>query len=852
MADAPPIQPDSDPPPNDSADMSRGSMTGANQDELWSQVWQLPVLLFGLGLLVIGVYLSLPVNQPSEFHERLGNAQTYLEKDQLEEAEGVLVEIMGRMNEAPSAELGYFWQLYGDLTFKKLYKTGVVGRQGVEAAIPTYEKIVEYYGSARERDHELAGPSLRYYIRSLVALGKDRQALGLLDQLTGAQASQRYLIVRDMIERKHDGRPGVDLDAVMPLLERFRDDIKEIKDPAIARQQEIWSHSFQASLSLQTGDPQTAINYLLRHIQRLAAREGDDDLAPLIVKLAQAYQAVDDYENAEQRFLHAQRRVEPTDDLNADILVGLGQLALAQVTGQQIEQALEYFRSAEEGYPSSASGHISALIGRADCEARLGDHAAAGRYFDLAVREMLEKTRPWDPRRGEAAGAIRTQFERAVDLDEFDLAKDYLDVLVLLEGDHLSPRLLLDLASTCEQIAIQRNDEARASTQRAPGEVPLSAEARRLAYQVAADYFARSAEYYYQHASQVTVEDNERHGQSLWSSAVNFDKSQMWDQAIQVYEEFILTRHGDPKRLRAIRNLARAYMADRQYEPALAKFQSLIEDYPRSPETYSSLVLMAQCQDALGQTDNAIQTLATVIDDHEAITPDSGEYREALIELGTLYHRKGEADPANYARAIELLTESVQRYGQSEEGPSLRFLLADANRRSVPALDQQVASTQSHAAQQGLQDVRNDRLKLAQVLYNQAISGLEAKKAMESFLDPVEALYLRNAYFYQADCAYDLRIFEQSIQLYNTAANNYSDDPASLVARIQIVNAYCELGQFKQAKIANDNARRQLERIPDEAFEDESLPMKREHWEDWLRWTSERNLFNSQANAAGG
>ncbi len=852
MADAPPIQPDPSPdlPPDLPPDLSQDNSGGSSQDMLWSQVWQLPVLLFGLGLLVIGVYLSLPVHDPSDFHGKLADAELLLEKDQLEDAEAVLVEVESRSTELPESERGYYYQLYGDLNFEKLYKTGVVGREGVEAAQPTYERIVEYYGKAKQHGKELAGPSLRHYIMSLVALGEDSRALALLDQMTGPQAAQRYLIVRDMIEQRRDDRPEVDLDTLMPLVERFRKDIKAITDTALARQQEVWADGFQASLQLQAGDPQGAITYLLRRIQRLANQGGDDDLAPLIVKLAQAYQAIDDNQKAEQRYLHAQRRVAATDDLNADILVGLGQLALAQVDGEQLEEALEYFRSAEEGYPSSAGAHISALIGRADCEARLGDHAAAGRYFELAVQEMLDRTRPWDPRRKAAADTIHTQYERAFDVDEFDLAKDYLDVLALLQGDNPGNKLLVELASTCQRIAEQRSEQAQADSTRVPGQPPLTAEARRLANQQAADYYAQAADYYYRHATQVTIEDNETHGKSLWSAATNYDKAQLWDRAIRVYEQFIQTRDGDPRRLRAIRNLARAYMADRQYAPALAKFQKLVEDYPRSPETYSSLALMAQCQDAVGQTDQAIQTLTLVIDDHEAITPDSGEYRQALIALGRLFHRIGDEDPVKYARAIELLTEAVQRYGQTDEGPGLRFLLADANRRSVPALDEQIASTQSHAARVSLQDERDDRLKQAQVQYNQAISGLEAKKAALTRLDPVEELYLRNAYFYQADCAYDREVFEQSIQLYNTAANNYSDDPASLVARVQIVNAYCELGRFKDAKVANDMARSQLERIPDAAFEDKNLPMTREHWEDWLRWTSERNLFNSQANAA--
>ncbi len=847
MADAPPIQPDFTPP-----DMSRSAGPASDQDMLWSQVWQLPVLLLGLGLLLIGTFMALPSQDPDDFHGRLENAETLLVSDKLDEAEEVLEEVRPRINEAPDSELGYFWQLYADLNFKKLYKTGVVGQHGVEAALPTYEKIVKYYGDAQANGRELSGSSLRHYVQSLVALGKDKHALAILDGMTGTEAMQRYLVLQDMIERRRIDSSQVDqavLDSIEPLMARFRDDIELLPDKATARKQAVWADGFQASLMMQVGHPQAAIDYLLRRIQRLSSRYGDGNLAPLIVMLAKAYQAIEDPKNARQRYLHAQQLIESSDELNADILVGLGQLALAQSTGQQIEQALEYFREAEEGYPSSSDAHIAALIGRADCEAQLGDHAAAVRYFELAVREMLDRTRTWDARRKTSANTITTQFERAVDMDEFDRAKDYLDVLALLEGDKLSGELLLNLAVTCESIGDQRDAEAKRSAERQPGQQPLSAEARRLANQQAASFYAQAARYYEQHADLVTIENNLSHGRSLWSSAVNYDRSQKWSEAIRIYDQYIHTRDGDPKRLRAIRNLAQAYMADHQYRSALAQFQHLVEDYPRSPETYSSLVSMARCLDELGQTEQAIEKLTLIIDDHEAITPESGEYRQALVSLCKLYHRKGEDDPVLYVRAIELLTEAVQRYGQTEDGPVLRYLLADSNRRSVPEMDEQIASTQSQAAQLAIQGERNYRLQQAQVLYNQAISGLEAKRSAELVLDPVEQVYLRNAYFYQADCAYDRRVFEQAIQLYNTAANNYTNDPVSLIARVQIVNANCELGRFKEARVANDMARQQLERIPDSAFEDENLPMKREHWEDWLRWTSEQNLFTSPASA---
>ncbi len=848
MAEAPPTQPDAQPPDPDTPDMSRAD--AGNEELRWSQVWQLPMLLFGMGLLVIGVFMAMPSSDPHDFHGRLANADTLIQKEKLDDAEKVLEEVKEKIIEAPNVEQGYFWQLYADLTFERLHKTDI----SIDAAKPINERIVEYYGKAQTKGHELPGLSRVHHVDSLVALGKDKQALAILDQMTGSERVYRHQILRRMIERRRADSPKIDqavLDQISPLMDRFRNDIEALPDKSLARKQEIWADSFQASLMLQADHPQAAINYLLRRIQRLAARGGDGDLAPLSIKLAQAYQAVEDVENAQQLYLHAQQNLNPTDELNADILVGLGQLSLAQSNGQNIQQALEFFREAEEGYPSYSDAHIAALVGRATCEAHLNDHAAAGRYFELAVREMIDRTRTWDPRRKEANIAIRTQYERAVDLDDYDRAKDYLDVLALLEGDDPSPLLLLDLAVTCQKIGDVRLAEAQRSAERAPGQPQLTHEARRLANQQAASYYAKAAEYYEQHADLVTIQDNELHGQSLWNAAVNYDRAQLWPQAIRVYDEFIRTRDGDPKRLRAIRNIAQAYMANEQYLPALEKFQALVEEYPRSPETYSSLVPMARCFDELGRTQEAIDKLTIVIDDHEAITPDSGEYQQALINLCKIYHRLGDKDPVQYVRAIELLTEAVQRYGDTPDGPVLRYLLADSNRRSVPGIEKQIATTQSHATQVELDSERKDRLSQAQVLYNQAISGLEAKRNNGEILTPVEGIYLRNAYFYQADCAYDLGIYAQAIQLYNTAANNYADDPASLIARVQIVNAHCELGQFQQARVANDMARRQLERIPDSAFDDENLPMKREHWEDWLRWTSDRNLFNSQASADG-
>ena len=183
------------------------------------------------------------------------------------------------------------------------------------------------------------------------------------------------------------------------------------------------------------------------------------------------------------------------------------------------------------------------------------------------------------------------------------------------------------------------------------------------------------------------------------------------------------------------------------------------------------------------------------------------------------------------------------------KGPVLRFRLGDAYRLSVEEINRSLQDLLPQPEMLAMRAEKARRLEEGQILFSQVISELEAISAAGR--SPIEKLYLRNAYFYRADCAYDLGRYEQAISLYDLAAKRWEKPPASLVALVQIVNSYCELGKTQEARVANDRARWQLKRIPDEAFDDPTLPMTRVHWQDWLRWTSELNLFGPQASAAG-
>ena len=113
-------------------------------------------------------------------------------------------------------------------------------------------------------------------------------------------------------------------------------------------------------------------------------------------------------------------------------------------------------------------------------------------------------------------------------------------------------------------------------------------------------------------------EDDESHGGSLWSAARNYDRAQLWDEAIKVYDEFLRTRAKDGSYLRAQHQFAAAYQADRQYGPAIELFENLIAEHETSQWAYASLVPLARSYTAVDRPADAIKTLRRVLENHPA------------------------------------------------------------------------------------------------------------------------------------------------------------------------------------------------------------------------------------------
>ena len=808
----------------------------------WSQIWQVPALLLGLGIFVLGIYFAWPQPQEDQFDPVLDEVLLYLKARNVEEAQAVLkTRLEPFMARADRSQQARYYLLWGDLVFLQQEVNGWDKPEN-------HHKTLRYYQRARELGMPLDETHLERMAHTLVALKRDKEAVEILDQLKEAPAQRRYGVVRKIIERRRDA--GAKIPDLMTLITRFENELRGETDQARRREQQMWAVHMQAHGLLQIDQTERAIEYLQRRMIQFMAAGGDDDLASLRVLLAKAFERLGEYDESQRWYRLAQQKLKSTDLLNADVLVGLAQIDLAQ-TGDA-RSALENFSIAESEYPT-APAYLDALVGRADCEARLGAHAEALEHFGLAVKIVTDATRRPDDKVDHLVGTIRAHFDFNVGRADYDLALDYLSLVHPVYPEEMPPEIMLEFAVIHELIAEDRlarfsqDDDLMVSDQLNESKTTLSSDAkiRRLAMQEAAVHFGKAGEYYFRHAHTVTGTDDDAFGRSLWSSALSFDKAQFWDKAIKVYAEFVKARPDDPRQTEAINRLGLAYQSAGQYEVAADLFKQLIEEHENTPEAYKSLVPLARCHVATEAYDDAERVLTYVVTDHPAIRPDSDQYRQALIGLGKLYYKIRRFEPA-----IARLDEAVERYGQTRQGPQLRYRLADAYRLSVLEIDKTLEKTLPQADVVEFRAERARRLELAQKIFGQVISEIESIDASKR--SALEKLFLRNAFFYRADCAFDLGRYDQAISLYDLAAKRWEAHPASLVALVQIVNAYSEMGRIQEAKVANDRARWQLDRMSDEAFDDPNLPMTRQHWQQWLRWTSELELFGPRVSSAEG
>lgn len=98
-----------------------------------------------------------------------------------------------------------------------------------------------------------------------------------------------------------------------------------------------------------------------------------------------------------------------------------------------------------------------------------------------------------------------------------------------------------------------------------------------------------------------------------------------------------------------------------------------------------------------------------------------------------------------------------------------------------------------------------------------------------------------------------MKEYEQAVQEYARAGEQYATDPAALVAKVQTVSAFIRLERWDDAQVAAERAKTFLSSFPDEAWTnpDALAADGARHWEAWLSARLELDRPRGRVATAG-
>ncbi len=680
-----------------------------------------------------------------------------------------------------------------------------------------HQKVVNEYASAEAAGAELEPADGYRMAMAYIALGKLDKALERAQLLPKEERVRRAEVLKRLVEIKFES-PAPDPASTLALIETFLGTDPTASDRA-------WGLARQAELLIRQGYAQKAINRVLASMPRVidadAERQGE-----LYLVLARAHVEAREPEAATRHLERAAKLLPEGDPRRGQTLMLLARIEAGR---GDLEAARQRYAGVLEQFGGEDSVRLPALLGVGEVESAIGDVAGSLGHFTSLVEALAAgKSHPETT----VDVVTRSLLDRVTDRaaqEDFEGALGYGRLAERLYPEGAAPpEVLLSVA--------RAHRRAAEAVLRVAGEGPLrlldlshldieTRERARAELVWAADHFRR-------HAAAVVEKDNEAFGNSLWLAADSFDRAGDQSEAIALYLEFASGFPGDPRRDEARFRLAQAYEARGDYEMAAGQYRGLIADAESAgggPFADSSYVPLARALLSNGDDaddEDARRLLDAVVEGRVGGSETPG-YRDALVLLAAMDSRL-----ERHASAIERLEEALARFPDQRHSAGLLFDLAEAHRRDAAGIARTLGEEIPAPDRRALEETRDERLRRGRSLYaevREGLSGLDARR-----LTDADALRLRNACFYEADCAFELKEYETAIRLYDAARERYPRDAASLVAMIQIVSAYVEEGDLKRAVTANERARRFYESLPEEVWSDPNLPIGREHFERWL------------------
>ncbi len=788
----------------------------------WSNLWQVPSIIVSLIVIGIGLYVAMQRAPENDFDGAFDRLDELIASEQFDLAAVQLNEVIEpNLAAANQLQQGRFETTVADW----IALSQKAAKLDLEA---NNRRIVDHYARAADLGRPISIAQMERWAHAWISLGDLEAARESLDQmqgianLSGADTEarrRRNNVLRRLVEVSLR-QSELSEESMMELLGGYR------SDPLLEDADEMWAIARQAQLRIELGRADEAVAHLLIDIRRFEPRlEKNSDLSfgGLYALLASGYYAMGNFPYAEFHVRQAMDVIRQSDPARGEPLVLLGQIAVAQ---GQWDEAFEFFEEVLRNYASTPSA-IPARLGRAEVYSVLGDDDRSLADYRALQQELIDGGPRRDVTAADVAGSLSNRHDAALTMGRLDAALQYVFLAESVYPPGRVPgQLFYRIASTSRQAADNGIADAR---RRQPGAALTQLDPK--SRYAANEHYRRAGDYFVRHARTLAGRPgaDEHWADSLWIAADSYDLGGWNVLAITHFVEYVAGRsEADPRRPEAVFRLAQLHHADMDYEAATRYYDQVLMEHPRSHVASRSHVPLARCLLMLDRRPEAEQHLIQVVNGQQHLRPDAVDYRDALIELGTVYH-----DDGRYVAAIERLDEAVRRYPDDDRITEIRFRLGDSYRRHAASIDDDLdLPGVSPAGRDRFEKQRTQYLESAQRLFAAIVETDDGSAASAG---PDAQQILRYAYLYRADCAFDLGRDAEAVEYYDQVAGRFAQHHSSMTALIQIVNCYVNLGDTNRARTAHRRALVRLNKLPDEAFEEPDALLDRDAWERWLK-----------------
>jgi len=540
---------------------------------------------------------------------------------------------------------------------------------------------------------------------------------------------------------------------------------------------------------------------------------------------------------AELRLRALRNHLDRSDEVDAMAGWLLGRVVLNDDGPQRPQEAASFFSEVIANHGSG--GYVTASrIGLSEALAQLERHDEAVAACRLALEE-LEQSGPSFEMDGDVLRvSLGVTLESLRQDGRLQEAAEYLPLAATLaESDDPQRAALVQrqIAQIYNLIAEQLDQRAKRTDVDGPADAdgPMGAAVRRDPHAL----YAEAGEAF-QKLALMQKADETASAEASWRAAELFSQAKQFRRALDILEAFSVERANHPFTPRALLRIGQLRQQLGGLRDAIAAYQECYRRFPRTLEGARALVPMAQCHFLVepSNIDLVEKTLRIVLEESEVFTPAAPEFADALFLLGDALWRQGE-----HERAIPVLSEALERYPTDPRRIRANFLLADAYRQSALALKRGADRAAPGLWEQDLRDAYTERFAQARTRLREVINDLEERPREE--LDSLDAVLLRHAYLYEADCRFEVQDYREALQRYDVAASLFKDYSSALSAYVQMIHCYVFLGDGQEARTALARATVLVDALPASAFEGNVNPESREEWKRYLAWLGASGLF---------